>query len=151
MITAFRGEHDFLSNFHGSPAMYEGVVYDTAEHAYQAAKERDPWRREAIRLARSPGLAKFLGKLAELPPDWDERRVAVMAQVLRTKFYGSEEMGRRLLATGTEFLVEGNTWGDRFWGAQLVGGEWVGENQLGHLLMALRQKMRLRLERQGVG
>lgn len=39
-----------------------------------------------------------------------------------------------LVGTGDAMLVEGNTWGDKFWG--VCRGE--GENQLGKLLMERR-------------
>ena len=36
-ITAFRGEHAFLSNFHPAPVVLDGEIYRSVEHAYQAA------------------------------------------------------------------------------------------------------------------
>ena len=41
MISRFHGEHAFLSNFSPHPVELpwaEGLVFPTAEHAYQAAK-----------------------------------------------------------------------------------------------------------------
>ena len=63
---------------------------------------------------------------------------------------GHEEAGivlydRRtgLMLTGDKRLVEGNTWGDRFWGCvqETPGGVWVGRNELGRILMATRDKL----------
>lgn len=45
-----------------------------------------------------------------------------------------------LLNTGEAELIEGNTWGDKFWGAvwdKELG--WVGQNWLGKLLMEERE------------
>ena len=42
-----------------------------------------------------------------------------------------------LLATGEEYLVEGNTWGDKYWG--VCGG--IGLNHLGKLLMQVRDEL----------
>ena len=42
-----------------------------------------------------------------------------------------------LLATGDAKIVEGNTWGDVFWG--VCNG--VGENHLGEILMKVRQDL----------
>ena len=41
-IRIFRGKHYFLSNFYTAEVEYEGVIYRTLEHAYQAAKFFDP-------------------------------------------------------------------------------------------------------------
>jgi len=47
-----------------------------------------------------------------------------------------------LLATGRRRLIEGNIWGDRYWGAcQDEDGQWVGENRLGELLMEVRRDL----------
>jgi predicted NAD-dependent protein-ADP-ribosyltransferase YbiA (DUF1768 family) len=40
-------------------------------------------------------------------------------------------------------LVEGNTWGDKFWGAvKNKDGKWEGKNCLGKILMILRRYFR---------
>lgn len=41
------------------------------------------------------------------------------------------------LATGDAILIEGNTWGDRFWGVC----EGFGQNHLGHVLMRVRVQL----------
>ena len=43
----------------------------------------------------------------------------------------------KLLTTGDAKIVEGNTWGDTFWG--VCGG--VGENHLGKVLMRIRAEL----------
>ena len=60
-----------------------------------------------------------------------------MRDVLRLKF-ADEVMAAKLLATGDAELVEGNTWGDRFWGVS--GGN--GLNWLGRLLMEVRSDLK---------
>lgn len=45
MISEFKGESRFLSNFFAVPIMYEGVEYPSVEHAFQAAKSLDPEER----------------------------------------------------------------------------------------------------------
>ena len=48
-----------------------------------------------------------------------------------------------LIATGDAVLIEGNTWGDRFWGmVRNDSGMWVGENWLGRLLTLQRSIIR---------
>jgi predicted NAD-dependent protein-ADP-ribosyltransferase YbiA (DUF1768 family) len=46
-----------------------------------------------------------------------------------------------LIATKDAELIEGNNWGDVIWGCvRGPGDEWIGENNLGKLLMKLRQE-----------
>ena len=61
-----------------------------------------------------------------------------MKDIVRAKFSQNEELAKKLLATNDEYLIEGNTWGDRFWGT--VNGE--GRNQLGIILMQVRDELR---------
>jgi hypothetical protein len=59
------------------------------------------------------------------------------------KFLGNDEMLNRLLNTGDEELVEGNTWNDTFWGCtRKTDGAWKGNNMLGKLLMEIRENYR---------
>ena len=99
-----------------SPVDFEGEVYPTVEHAFAAAKTLDPTEREVIRLAPRPGDAKRLGRQVALRSGWDDLRVGVMRGLLARKFAPATDLAARLLATGDAQLVEGNTWGDRFWG-----------------------------------
>jgi predicted NAD-dependent protein-ADP-ribosyltransferase YbiA (DUF1768 family) len=48
-IDSFRGDHAFLSNFFESPIKFEGDVYPTVEHAFQAAKTFDAEERAKVR------------------------------------------------------------------------------------------------------
>ena len=45
----------------------------------------------------------------------------------------------KLLDTGDAILIEGNDWGDRYWGVC----DGVGQNKLGLILMGLRKKMKM--------
>jgi len=135
-IDRFEGEHDFLSNFFPCRIEFEGKEYPTSEHAFQAAKTLDAAEREKIRLAKKPGGAKALGKRVALRRNWNFERTAWMETVLRIKF-SDPALRERLRATGTAELVEGNTWGDKFWGVS--GGQ--GENRLGRILMKLRAEL----------
>jgi len=57
---------------------------------------------------------------------------------LTQKFFDAD-LRAKLLATGNEELIEGNTWGDTFWG--VCDGK--GLNKLGQLLMVVRQMYRV--------
>lgn len=140
-ITQFRGAHHFLSNFFPCPILYDERIWPTAEHAYQAAKTDNEVSKEMIHRALDPGRAKFLGQNVLLKNDWDSQRRSVMLEILRAKFRRNHELARLLLDTGDAILVEGNAWGDRYWGQVRVGDRWVGENWLGKLLMDRRSEL----------
>jgi hypothetical protein len=122
------GDNSFLSNF------YEHGW--TVEHHYQAAKTDDPVWVAKILNAPHPALAKKLGRQAPIRRTWESEKIIVMRTLLRMKF-AIPELGTKLLATGDAMLIEGNTWGDRFWGQ--VKGE--GANYLGRLLMKIRAEL----------
>ena len=137
-IVSFTGYYAYLSNFSQAPVELDGLIYPTVEHAYQAAKTPSVILRKAIRAAPTPAAAKRTGRSLPLRPDWDQVRIPIMDQLLRQKFAPCQNAAGLLLATGNRELVEGNTWGDRFWG--VCSG--VGENNLGKLLMAIRSDLR---------
>ncbi len=132
-IRRFTGEYRFLSNFFPCRITYEEITYPSTEHAYQAAK--CIFRKDKHRIAElTAGEAKREGRKVELRPDWEEVKLQVMEDVLRLKFFGNKSLAAKLLATGDQELIEGNTWGDTFWGVC----KGVGENHLGKLLMKVR-------------
>lgn len=136
-IKSFNGPHRFLSNFWPSPVQMDGQWYRTVEHAFQAAKTVSGEHREAIRMCDTPGEAKRLGRQVPMWSDWNDIKINVMRDLLRQKF-ADPDLRAALLATGDAKLIEGNTWGDYFWGVCL--GE--GMNWLGKLLMEVRDANR---------
>lgn len=77
------------------------------------------------------------GKRVNLRPDWESIRDDVMYQCLKSKFR-DPYLRDLLLNTGDEFIEEGNSHGDRYWGT--VNGE--GRNVLGYLLMRVREELK---------
>jgi ribA/ribD-fused uncharacterized protein len=138
-INSFRGEYRFLSNFWPVAVHYEGWEFPTVEHAYQAAKTVVPEERGEIQQQTTPGRAKKLGSKVTIRLDWDSVKVDIMLNLLRQKF-ADPLLKPRLLATGDAELVEGNTWGDTYWGVDLRYN--IGENHLGKLLMQVREELR---------
>lgn len=113
MIDSFKGEYRFLSNF--SPGQIKhGEVYPTAEHLYQALKTLDPEERKFVRIAPTPGEAKRRGKKITLREDWDKVKDNIMRMILALKFSQNPNLMKKLLATGDQQLIEGNTWGDTY-------------------------------------
>jgi ribA/ribD-fused uncharacterized protein len=136
-VGRFEGEFGFLSNFSRGPFTFEGRRYPTAEHAYQAAKALDPNDAERIRLLPTPWGARVLGNGVTMRPGWDDLRLGIMERILRAKFKPGTRLADMLAATGSAELIEGNWWGDTFWGK--VDG--VGQNRLGRLLMGIRAEV----------
>ncbi|ACV50121.1 conserved hypothetical protein [Delftia phage PhiW-14] len=147
MIDNFKTpETEWLSNMYPCRVLYEGVVYPSAEHAYAAQKAVDWLDREEIAQAKTGYLAKQMGAAVQKRADWDQVKMRVMLEVLRAKFFNNDFLGDKLLATGSQELVEGNWWHDTFWGVC----EGVGENHLGKLLMQVRRELEARRLYQGL-
>jgi ribA/ribD-fused uncharacterized protein len=136
MINEFRGKYFFLSNFYHVP-------YPSNEHYFQAAKATNDKDREFVMSAPDAKTAKARGGKNGIKcrPDWNEIRISVMEDFVRIKFQDAE-LRQQLLDTGDEELVEGNWWGDIFWG--VCKGE--GENHLGKILMKIRAEIRAELK-----
>lgn len=137
-ITEFRGNYAFLSNFYHAPVTYLNHKYANNEAAFQAQKTMIVNEQKNFYITRllNPADAKKLGRKVTLRPDWNQRKVQIMYEVCCAKFIQHPNLMQALLATDDALLIEGNTWGDRFWGC--VNG--FGENQLGQILMDIREK-----------
>lgn len=147
MIDRFDGEYRWLSNFWEEPVTLKGRTFPTAEHAYQACKTTNPEIQAWIASSATPALAKARGGnrgglQVDLRPGWEEMKVRVMTAVIQAKFAPTTRLSHLLMGTGDQQLIEGNTWGDTFWGCVLEPaggpGTWVGRNELGRILMAHR-------------
>jgi ribA/ribD-fused uncharacterized protein len=150
-ISHFKGEFDFLSNFHASEVQLGRFTCPTVEHAFQAAKTWDLEERTRIVEALTPGKAKRLGRECTIRKDWDEivsgrpTKEWVMIYLLRQKFYRHPELSHQLAMTLPRPLIEGNNWHDTYWG--VCSGqcrsshEPHGRNRLGALLEQVRAEI----------
>lgn len=140
-IKEFDGYYEFLSNFYVCPVEFEGVIYKSSEHAFQAAKSLDPEVRKHIASRETCGHAKRAGKrIKPLRDDWDYIRDSIMEEIVRDKFTRHEDLKKKLLATGDKELIEGNHWNDKYWGVSLRDNK--GQNKLGQILMKIRKEFR---------
>lgn len=141
MITEFRGEFRFLSNFWPSEVVAGNKIWPTVEHAYQAMKTVNPMERNAILALDTPGKAKRFGRTVTLRSEWEvgDFKLLEMFGLVQQKFFMHEDLRAMLLATGDEVIQEGNQWGDTFWG--VCNG--VGQNKLGKILMNVRERSKL--------
>ena len=106
----------------------------------------------------TPNQAKQAGKKVKLHPDWDSRlKYGVMRECIKAALNENEFLRVLLLSTGDAELEESNWWHDVYWG-RCVGTltlngeerkckhaphEPIGENNLGKLLMELRDEVYL--------
>ena len=135
MINSFSGDYRFLSNFYPVEVVLDGVTYPTVENAYQAAKTLDLEKRKEF-LGVTPGRAKRLGQSLELRPDWNDVKLSVMKRLNEQK-YMRPDLRKKLCDTHPIDIIEGNTWGDTFWGVC----EGKGSNHLGKILMKIRMQL----------
>lgn len=141
-IYGFFGDYRFLSNFHLTEIHYQGLIYPSTEHAYQAAKYSSVKERMEC-LNMTPNEARKWGQFAELPANWNEERLIVMYEINSLKFLDSR-LNRWLLSTNGKRLFEANHWGDHFWGVD--GKTGLGKNNLGRILEIVRWRMTNRHE-----
>jgi ribA/ribD-fused uncharacterized protein len=132
-ISSFSGEYRFLSNFWPSEIQWENKIWPTVEHAYQASKTLDEHEKNLVHSASTAAKAKQSGKIITMRPDWDGMKFSVMVKLIHLKFQ-IPELRKMLNSTGNAELIEGNTWGDTYWG--ICNG--IGQNNLGKILMAER-------------
>lgn len=137
MVTEFRGEYKFLSNFYICNITYNDVVAMSAEHHFQASKTIVPSEQRTVLRCPTPALAKKAGKMVSLKRDWDAVKFKIMEDIILAKFKQNPDLGEKLKATGTKKLIEGNTWRDYVWG--VCNGR--GLNLLGIILMDTRSKL----------
>lgn len=143
-IKSFKGKYNFLSNFYPCFVEYEGIVYPSVEHAFQAAKTLDPQMRKNFSIMRSAADAKWWGGHIKLRPDWEQVKDQVMLECVKSKFtYSSpasfqKNLKKQLLDTGDAYLEEGNQHHDMYWGTY----RGKGKNMLGKILMIVRDEIR---------
>lgn len=132
-----------FSNLFRRPVEFEGVVFPTAEHAYQAGKASKQAVRDWILAAPSPALAAMAAHglyTWDVVPHWANIKFDRMRGVLRAKFTQHCDLAELLLSTGSARLVERGRVDNavnRLWGE--VNGK--GQNMLGVLLMELRDEL----------
>lgn len=143
LIDSFKGKYAFLSNYYCPevPIKVKSKVVPTLEHAFQATKTLIPEEQEKVLACKSPGAAKTAGRKVTLRGDWEAIKINVMIFLVACKFEDGSELARKLVATGDAHLVEGNDWGDKFWGCVQEpepNGPYQGLNHLGMILMGRR-------------
>ena len=147
VIYQYTGENRFLSNFAPASVVLRDedglpdVRFNNIETAYVAWKTLDYSLREHISKMK-PAQAKQFSHAPEFPlrPDFtDDNRIAIMHRLLRQKFSRRNfDLMQQLMETKDALLIEGNTWGDAFFGFDLLKG--FGQNHLGRGQMDVRTR-----------
>jgi len=140
VIGPFRRDYRFLSNFSPLDVWVSDAFfsYPTVEHAYQAQKTFDTSMRLSFVQLPRPGDAKRHGRNIKIRSDWDEAKLGVMTDLVSQKFRRNPELATRLCETRDCYLAEINWWNDTFWGVSVWRPIEDSENQLGRILMRIR-------------
>ena len=138
-ITNFRGKYNFLSNFYQAYFDFDGNTWDTSEAAYQACKT-DDWDEKIKMMNMGPVVVKKYGRKVPMFDGFEEHKDEFMRVIVACKFHDNPALLKKLIETGDEKLVEGNTWHDNYWGICRCGRSscGVGKNKLGKVLMQIR-------------
>ncbi len=134
------GEYGGFSNFSRHPIFLAGKKWPTTEHFFQAKKFAGTPHEEKVRLCKTPRQAADMGRDRKLPlrRDWESAKDGIMLEAVRAKFTQHDDLKAVLLGTGDAKLVE-HTENDSYWGD---GGDGSGRNQLGQILMKIREELR---------
>ena len=144
-IDNFNGYFEFLNNEFPTPVYYDGRIYKSVSHAFQAARSQEQHIREKIVRADTIMEMYEIAAKVEDPPDWIKFRLKIMETLVRDKFRRNKELREKLRATENRNLV--NSYGDAstsnlFWG--IVEGK--GQNQLGRILESVRSDIHQNIE-----
>jgi len=152
IISKFKKEYSWLSNFHPITIPWAGRNYPSVENYYQAMKlscsmesTKDLGMIWHELTYCKPGQAKRLSRTINIDLSmWNAQREETMLNGLKVKFATATQLQHQLIATGDKELVEGNYWHDNFWGdCKCNKCVTPGLNVLGQLLMRIRTKAQI--------
>ena len=125
----------YLSPFSAHEVEIDGILYKTAEHAYQALR-MIPSVQQKIRDAKSPldawREAQLCKERGEVLDSYNKN--VLMEKIFRAKLEQHQDIKDILLESGTYELLKVYPT-DYYWG---TGADGSGENQMGKLWMKLR-------------
>lgn len=141
-IGFYNREFFCLDNFSSFGFIYNGIYYQTVEHAYQSLKFKDvaPEIEKKIIECFSAYDAQRIAHehIERQSASWDEDKVMIMEQLLRAKLAQHSYVKKKLLETA-DYLICEDSPKDNFWG---IGKDRKGQNHLGKLWMKLRSEIR---------
>ena len=138
VVGFYEREFYVFSNFSSFQVKWKGKLWLTSEHAYQAAHffKTAPKLAEKVYKAKSADEAFKIAKMNtdKVSKDWEEKKVAIMEDIVRHKLKQNPYVIYKLIQTGNRYLVEDSP-KDDFWG---WGPKRNGRNELGKIWMKLR-------------
>lgn len=149
MINSFTDAYACFSNFYMCEVGLDGLIYRNAEAAFQSAKYEKIKSRNVFK-TMAPSTAKLKGRqIKNLRKDWEQVKDGYMYKIVKDKFTRNLNLQKILLDTQDEELIEGNTWHDNYWGNCYCERckEIKGKNQLGKILMRVREEIRKNKEK----
>lgn len=127
---------NWFSNMIESPIEIDGIRWRSVENYYQAMKTTNMAERKEMAQV-PPKMAKSMGNLILIRPNWEQLKFEVMLNGLRAKFRDIE-WATKLKATNDEMIIEWNNWNDKYWGVSIKDNK--GHNYLGKALMQIRDE-----------
>ncbi len=129
-----------FDNFSAFQVDYNGFVFPTSEHAFQAMQfiKTSPEIFEKIKNAKSAHDAQKIAyeNKDKGDPKWNEKMKDVMKDILRSKINQHPYVLKKLLQSGDREIIE-DSWRDPVWG---WGEDKRGQNLLGQIWMELRKE-----------
>ena len=117
---------------------------DTPNKAITLAKQKLPsgyaskWKHtKTSNLTIGELLKRGKNQGVKIRPDWDQVKDEVMLRANRAKYQQNKKLAKLLISTGNYQLKEHSK--DKYWGD---GGDGSGLNQLGKMLMLIRNEIR---------
>ncbi|KAJ7890573.1 hypothetical protein B0H14DRAFT_1109963 [Mycena olivaceomarginata] len=141
IIFGSNGPHADFDQFSLHPVTYNGAIYPTSQHLFQAFKflGRHPNIAEEIRMAATSELAFKISHAnkASVRADWFSVNISKMEEALFLKFSQDPLLKQELVSTGDSELYQ-DSMTDSFWG---VGPDLLGRNELGIALERVRENL----------
>ena len=135
----------FISKEEYKPRLLKSQQYASFEHCVVELKHTTVLKFVVIYRPPSSSFACFISELINF------LRISsgliliiedqVMMECVLSKFSRDLDLKKELLDTRDDELVEGNWWGDKYWGMVLVNNKWEGKNMLGKILMQIREEL----------
>ena len=141
-----------LSNFHNASFKVDGQWFSSTEQYFtyhKALSVKDESTAGKILNTSNPVTIKRMGNAIHIPPGskWNADKLEIMRQGCWEKFSQNPKLSQFLLGTGNKELIEAGP--DAYWGAgvrlnspHLQDNSWTGQNKLGQILVATREKLK---------
>jgi ribA/ribD-fused uncharacterized protein len=143
VVYFFTGAFYPLDNFSAHAIRLWHKDFPTAEHAFQWKKfsTSAPDIADAVLSAKSPDAVKKISDAHKdkTPKTWNDEKIGIMEEVLRTKAEQHEDVREILRRTGGRRIVE-NSPLDSFWG---IGPSGDGKNIVGEIWVKIRDSLKL--------